>query len=108
MIPITACDEFVAFSSEYGYRLVPGKSASVETLTTYFVAPWQDLHPGMVPMGNVLVVVCSSGRTDCTTESEFWEGIITETHTTGFTTVDFEATITGVSFSSSVCLISAC
>ena len=108
MIPITACDQSVAFSSEYGYRLVLGKSASVETLTTYFVAPWQDLHPGMVPMGNVLVVVCSSGGTDCTTETEFWEGTITETYTTGFTTVDFEATITGVSFSSSVCLISAC
>ena len=51
-----------------------GKSASVETLTIHFVAPSQDANPGMVPMENVLVIVCSPGRTDCTTESEFLGG----------------------------------
>ncbi|KAL2055101.1 hypothetical protein ABVK25_004439 [Lepraria finkii] len=86
VILITVCDQSVAFSSEYEHRLVPGKSASVETLTTCLLALWQDLHRGMVLTANVLAVVCSSGHTDCTTENEFWEGTITKTFTTKFTT----------------------
>jgi hypothetical protein len=87
----------VTSSSEYGYKFAPS-SNSVETLTTYIVAPWQNLHPGIIPTGKVLAVVCNSGHVGCATESEFWEVAVTETYSTSVTTMVVEVTMTGVSF----------
>ena len=97
VIPITVYYQSVTCSSEYGHKLAPS-SNSVETLTTYFVTPWQNLHPDTIPTGKVLAVVCSSGRVGCTTESEFWEVTVTEMYSTSVRTMAVEATLTVVSF----------
>ena len=103
----------VTFSFEYGFTLVPatttplpkyngtalpGNSSAVETMTTYFVAPWQDLHAGVVPTGKVFAVVCSDGHAGCSTETETWEGTSTRMYETAVRPVDVEGMVTGVSF----------
>ncbi|KAL2043034.1 hypothetical protein N7G274_004093 [Stereocaulon virgatum] len=92
--PITVNDQSVIFSSKYGYELAP-TSNSVETLTTFFVAPLHDLHPGIKPTGKVLAVVCKSRRVGCTSESEFWQVTVKEMYSVSVTTIASEATLTG-------------
>lgn len=67
-----------------------------ETVTTYFVAPWDALTIGAVPMGSVEEVVCGREE-ECTTEESRWifEDVgVTQTQPQ---MVDVSAEVTGVS-----------
>lgn len=76
-IPITACSQYVGFSSEYGYTLVPSSGTGlysaqnpIQTMTTSNLAPWEALSAGVVPSGTVERVVCSAGA--CETGWGIW------------------------------------
>ncbi|KAK5111925.1 hypothetical protein LTR62_004657 [Meristemomyces frigidus] len=110
--PVTNCAQDITFSSQYGYTLVtphptltgnttnttliyptgtgsitPGPS--IETKTTYFIAPWQSLTAATPPT-NVIRAICSAvpappqnGTVDeCITEYEIWHtSLVTKTTT---------------------------
>ncbi|KAL9639549.1 MAG: hypothetical protein Q9164_000867 [Protoblastenia rupestris] len=124
-IPVTACDQYVTFSSEYGYTLVPANRTSapaaphsdstpryqmseVKTLTTYSAALWEDVKAGEVVSGEVREVVCgaaagcrtayvggSKGRGASTATKEVGEGV-GEPTTTLSTTRTSTVTVVGV------------
>lgn len=83
-ITITDCEQRVTFSTEYGYRLLPqptdgtatqindGASRAIETVRTFFIAPWYELSYGAVPTGVETVV----GATHILASSVWVEGRI--------------------------------
>ncbi|CAD6569662.1 MAG: hypothetical protein ASARMPREDX12_002866 [Alectoria sarmentosa] len=96
LILVTACHQSVTFSSQFGYELAHGTtSPNVETLTTYYVAPWSDLSAGSVPTKGVIAEVCSSGRTDCTTGKERWDTHVSEYTQVTKKTVSVHTTVVG-------------
>ena len=78
-IAITDCSQYVTYSSQYGYTVLPEvtPTASVEglpryvqpvqTLTTYQAALWSDMVPGATPTAGI-EVVCGAGS-ECRTET---------------------------------------
>lgn len=108
VIPITDCYQRITFSTDHGYTLASSAgphygnfstsaAASVETLTSFYVAPWQYVYSG-VPADAVDVVVCSTsaGTGVCTTTAEDWApgtGWIKATNTIPYT---LGAPVTGV------------
>ena len=75
-ITITDCDQYATYSSQYGYSLVPTNRTlaagdmphyvqAVQTMTTYWAAPWDEIVPGVTPTAGV-EVVCGKGS--CRTE----------------------------------------
>ena len=108
VIPITNCYQRVTFSTDHGYTLIaPSVSRNgnisitaamtVQTLESYYVAPWQYVYTG-VPADVVDKVVCSTsaGGKDCTTTAEDWAlgtGWVKATNTISLT---LGAPITGV------------
>lgn len=109
---VTNCNDDITFSTEYGYVLAtPTASAptnvsasitpapTVETLTTYFLAPWQQLTAGTAP-SEVDLKVCKSftnGSIECIREYQVWEtSLVTKTATT-VTSINISTTIHGAS-----------
>ena len=83
-------------------------TAQIETLTTYYAAPWSDLTAGSVPTGPVDAVVCSdvttaggssSSGAGCITSSEIWSTGVSEVQAVATTTLDVQIQVTGVGFS---------
>lgn len=64
-------------------------------MTTFFVAPWDELSAGVVPT-SVLADVCSSGGVGCTAEAEVWNTQANDVTKTIVKTVEVGAVITGV------------
>lgn len=107
---ITACDQNVTFSTDYGYTIdatANGTSTnatvtptpSVRTITTYYLAPWQDLAatPG-VPPQDVDKKICTTfanGTRTCVVEYEEWHVVIATITTTTTSHVDVTATYPG-------------
>ena len=96
LIVVSECHQSVTFSSQFGYVLASGISAPT-VVTTYYVAPWSELHPGSVPTKSVVAKVCSSGRRDCTTKKEKWDMQLSEYTEVARKTVLVHVTIVGVS-----------
>ena len=69
-IAITDCEQYVTYSSQLGYTIIPQPTAAsvseglprfveaVQTLTTYYAAPWNGVVPGATPTAGVVEVVC--------------------------------------------------
>lgn len=97
-ILVTACHQCVTFSSQFGYVLTSGTaSAEVETLTTYYEAPWTDLSAGSVPTKDVIAEVCSRGRRGCSTKREKWDTQLSEYTQVTKKMVSVHTTVVGVS-----------
>ena len=99
LITVSECHQSVTFSSQLGYSLASTATAppTVETLTTYYVAPWSDLSTGLVPTKSVVAEVCSSGRRECTTGKEKWDTQLSEYTQVTKTTVSVHTMVVGVS-----------
>lgn len=115
---VSECDQDITFSTEYGYVLArptastnataasglsTGVSAmitpapTIQTLTTYLVAPWEAVTAGLAPE-EVRLKVCSkyANRTnECIEQFEVWHtSLLTET-ATSTTSVNISTTIHG-------------
>lgn len=89
-VHVTVCDQEVTFSSLYGYSLSSiapsdktetGPAPTIETITTYFQAPWQSLTDGLTPT-DVTQRVCSPVPTNserCIDIQEIWETVSAST-----------------------------
>ncbi|KAF2104993.1 hypothetical protein NA57DRAFT_71188 [Rhizodiscina lignyota] len=110
-VTVTACDQNVTFSSEYGYALdTPAlnstilnatitPSPTIRTLTTYYIASWQDIAatPGVAPQ-DVDKKICSTyanGTDICVVEYEEWHVQIVTITTTTTSQIDVTATYPG-------------
>ena len=83
---VTTCNQQIIFSSLYGYSLSTiaptdtsesGPLPTIETVTTYFQAPWQAVTDGEMPT-DVIQRVCSPVPTNtqqCIDIQEIWETI---------------------------------
>ncbi|KAG8534164.1 uncharacterized protein KY384_001008 [Bacidia gigantensis] len=77
-IAITDCDQYVTYSSQYGYAQldvnataaptgVPRWRQAIQTVTTYYAAVWTDVNPGVKPTQGI-VVKCDEQR-GCSTST---------------------------------------
>ncbi|CAK3790307.1 Hypothetical predicted protein [Lecanosticta acicola] len=116
-VTVTNCAQDITFSSEYGYVLASPTAASnysgvasagtamitpkptVQRLTTYFIAPWEDVTAGTAP-SDVRLKVCAkyaNGTNECIEQYEVWQtSLVTRTATTT-TSVNISTTIHGPS-----------
>ncbi|EMC98414.1 hypothetical protein BAUCODRAFT_146943 [Baudoinia panamericana UAMH 10762] len=103
--PVTECSQDITFSTREGYRLItptltanistnttstngtamitPTPTFSIQNLTTYYFAPWQNLTGGTAPP-DITKAICAdyTNGTECITEYEVWHtSVITETRT---------------------------
>lgn len=72
---------------------------SIETLTTYFLAPWQDLTAGTAP-SDVIKKVChtfANGTEECITEYQVWHTSLVSTVATSTLSLNISTTISGPS-----------
>ena len=117
--PVTACDQLITFSTQLGYTITtptatptialndtaifPNTSLVtpaplVQTLTTYYLAPWQKFTSAGSSPDDVQVKICSAAGDDtdqCLLEHEIWVAQLA-TITTGTTShISFIATIPG-------------
>lgn len=113
---LTNCNEGLTFSTEYGYILTtpsPTVAANasvddtatitaaptIETLTTYYLAPWQQLTAGTAP-SEVDLKVCRSftnGSMECIREYQIWETSMVTLTATTVTSINISTTIHGAS-----------
>lgn len=103
-VAVTACDQPVTFSSQFGYTQdapASGASAaapSITTQTTFFVAPWQALATGAMPV-NVTERICSmrSATRRCVDVRQSWSTTVVMVVTATTSHVDLTTTIPGPS-----------
>ena len=103
-VVVTACDQPVTFSSQFGYTQdAPTNGASatappITTQTTFFVAPWQALVTGAMP-GNVTERICSmrSATRRCVDIRQSWSTTVVTVVTATTSHVDLTTTIPGPS-----------
>lgn len=110
-VTVTACEQNITFSSEYGYTIDPMTlnnttpnatiiaPPTIRTVTTYYVASWQDLAatPG-VPPQDVDKHLCqnfANGTRTCVVEYEEWHVEIVTLTTTTTSQIDVTATYPG-------------
>lgn len=71
---------------------------TIETLTTYYLAPWQQLTAGTAP-GDVDIKVCqtfaSNDTTECIRRYEVWETALVSKTATSTTSVNISTTVHG-------------
>ncbi|KAK5679313.1 Pre-rRNA-processing protein ipi3 [Elasticomyces elasticus] len=126
--PVSNCAQEITFSSRYGYALVTPTLASnssnnatfgsptgtgmtnnatamitpapeIQTLTTYYLAPWQDLTAATAPT-DVTRKVCqvfANGTEECITENQVWHTSLVTKSATLTTTLNISTTIHGPS-----------
>ena len=114
---VSDCGQDITFSTEYGYVLASPTAASnssgiamtgtamitpkptIQRLTTYYVAGWQDVTAGVAP-SDVRLKVCAlyaNGTNECIEQYEVWRtSLLTRTATTT-TSVNISTTIHGTS-----------
>lgn len=97
-VHVTTCNQQVTFSSMFGYSLSTiaptdtyeaGPLPTIETITTYFQAPWQAVTDGSTPT-DIVQRVCSPVPTNsqqCVDIQEIWETIPISTVKTSFSHV---------------------
>ncbi|MCJ1308198.1 hypothetical protein MMC25_001851 [Agyrium rufum] len=95
-IPVTACDQEIAFSTGLGLYLAPGSPSSTLLPTTYS-APWDSVVTG-VPLAPVLAVYCPDGvENACETETQSWYTEMVETLVTATSTLSLSTIVSGPS-----------
>jgi hypothetical protein len=93
LYPVTACDQEITFSSDFGYIIETGSptlsnttdtngsaalitpAPTVQPLTTYYVAPWQELTSAGPP-SDVDKKICATfpnGTEECVVEYYVWQ-----------------------------------
>ncbi|KAL9068187.1 MAG: hypothetical protein Q9157_006577 [Trypethelium eluteriae] len=119
--PVTDCAQQITFSSQLGYTLVTPTAtptngsiaagnysnsslitpaSSIQTLTTYYLAPWQELTSAGTPPADVDVKICSAALGDtneCLSEHETWVTQLTTIASTITSSINFTATLPGPS-----------
>lgn len=84
-------------ASSHDPTITPGPS--IETLTTYYLAPWQELTAGTVP-SDIDLKVCrtfENGTEKCVREYESWRTTLVTQSTTSVTSVNISTTVHGLS-----------
>ncbi|KAG9689260.1 hypothetical protein KCU95_g9815, partial [Aureobasidium melanogenum] len=115
--PVTACNQDITFSSDFGYVLeTPSATLSnatdangtgamitppptVQPLTTYYVAPWNELTSAGPP-SDVDKKVCATflnGTEECVVEYYVWETSLVTIPTTTITSINLTTTVAGPS-----------
>ncbi|KAG9692266.1 hypothetical protein KCU69_g9413, partial [Aureobasidium melanogenum] len=115
--PVTACNQDITFSSDFGYVLeTPSATLSnatdangtaatitppptVQPLTTYYVAPWNELTSAGPPT-DVDKKVCATfpnGTEECVAEYYVWETSLVTIPTTTVTSINLTTTVAGPS-----------
>lgn len=97
-ISVTACDEWVVFSTDTGSGAAATPAAAAAGDTTYYLAPWQTILAGAVP-SQVRVENCQGTlpEQNCTAGTEVWSITEIAREAIKTTTVSFQGTVTGVS-----------
>ena len=117
---VSQCAQDITFSTQYGYvlaTLTPAPNAtqsdasatnaislitaapSIRTLTTYYLAPWQDLTTAGPP-GDVDLKVCTTyanGSEICVLEYEVWKTSLITITTSTVTSINLTTTLFGPS-----------
>ena len=121
---VTNCNQDLTFSTQYGYVLetptptsTPTLNATgshgiysnatamitaapaIETLTTYYLAPWQQLTAGTAPF-EVDLKVCrtfTNGTVECIREYQVWSTSLLTLKSTSVTSINISTTIHGTS-----------
>ena len=117
---VSSCNEELTFSTQYGAVLAtpqahvanstgnatyPNATAmitpapTIQTLTTYYIAPWQELTAGTAP-GNVDLKVCATydnGTEECIREYQSWVTSLVTITATSTTSINLTTTIQGPS-----------
>ena len=118
--PVTDCAQQITFSSHLGYTLVTPTTTpstgsnittgvfsnislitpapSIQTLTTYYLAPWQDLISAGTPPADVDLKICSAATDDadvCLSEHETWATQLATITTSTTSSINFTATVPG-------------
>ena len=113
-VTVTDCEQEVTFSSQWGFELeTPAPvaadlanrstafgfaSPTVQTLMTYYRAPWQSLTAGYVPR-NVEATVCrmadDGSHSECVEVRELWSVVPVIMTSTITSEVDFTTVVTG-------------
>jgi hypothetical protein len=113
---ISKCPQDVTFSTQYGYVLATPTAAanltgnstygamitpapSIRTLTTFFLAPWQQLITAGPPE-DVDLKVCATlanGTVNCVREYQIWKTSLLTINATSTISVNFSTTIAGPS-----------
>lgn len=113
-VTVTDCDQEVTFSSQWGFELeTPAPmtsdlanrstttlfaSPTIQTLMTYYRAPWQSLTAGYVPK-NVEASVCrmddDGSHGECVEVRELWSVVPVIMTSTITSEVDFTTVVTG-------------
>lgn len=115
--PVTACNQDITFSSDFGYVLeTPSATLSnatdangtgamitppptVQPLTTYYVAPWNELTSAGPP-SDVDKKVCATflnETEECVVEYYVWETSLVTIPTTTITSINLTTTVAGPS-----------
>lgn len=115
--PVTACNQDITFSSDFGYVLqtpsatlvnatgANGTAAlitpppTVQPLTTYYVAPWHELTSAGPP-ADVDKKICATfpnGTEECVVEYYVWETSLVTIPTTTVTSINLTTTVAGPS-----------
>lgn len=108
-VTVSKCNQMITFSKETGYRLsvldsgtssVPSSlQPQVQTVTTFWAAPWQALTAGLTP-ANVTEKICSVPATAgagqvCVDTAQSWSTYTATSMTVSTTDIDLTTTITG-------------
>jgi len=122
--PVTNCAQDITFSSQYGYTLVtpaPSSNATypfanatnasaagtavitpavkIQTLTTYYLAPWEELTAATAP-SDVMKKICqtfANGTEECITEYQVWHTSLVTATATSTISLNISTTISGPS-----------
>ncbi|KAH0338050.1 hypothetical protein KCU81_g7857, partial [Aureobasidium melanogenum] len=115
--PVTACNQDITFSSDFGYVLeTPSATLSnatdangtgamitppptVQPLTTYYVAPWNELTSAGPP-SDIDKKVCATflnGTEECVVEYYVWETSLVTIPTSTVTSINLTTTVAGPS-----------
>ncbi|KAI9700909.1 MAG: hypothetical protein M1820_006670 [Bogoriella megaspora] len=121
--PVTDCAQQITFSSKLGYNIVTSTPTatnatnstahgssnaslittppSIQTVTTYYLAPWQDLTKAGVPPKDVDVKICTSlanvDEQKCLLEHETWVTQLATITTKTTTSINLTTAIPGPS-----------
>lgn len=112
---VSSCNQEVTFSSQYGYVLATPTATrnvtytnstamitpapTVQTLTTYFLTPWQELTSAGAPT-DVDLKVCTTyanGTEECIVEYQVWETSVVTVTTSSVTSINLTTAIQGPS-----------
>jgi hypothetical protein len=119
LYPVTACDQEITFSSDFGYVLetstptlsnatdssgtggliTPVPTVTVQPLTTYYVAPWTELTSAGPPsdVDKKICATFANGTEECIVEYYVWKtGIVTISRST-VTSINLTTVVAGPS-----------